>query len=290
MDTQLTNNLIPIDFHCHSTYSDGALSIEDLLNTAKANGGQYLALTDHDTVIGVTKALAYAKKIGLTLISGVEISVTWDSSLVHIIGLNINQTNTNLIENLNNLRSRRFLRGEKIAANLAKIGIPNALEGAMKYCSDPEALSRTHFAKFLVENNYAKISRVFDKYLAPGKPAYVAQEWAKLADAVNWITQSGGIAVIAHPCRYKFTRTKLLRLIADFKQCGGRGIEVISSSHSKDDAYKIAAIANEQNLLSSIGSDFHSFESFRQIKVGVNYNLPLSQCKPIYTELGITLS
>ncbi|MCC2625967.1 MAG: phosphatase [Burkholderiales bacterium] len=282
------NFMLPVDFHCHSTYSDGSYSIEEVLNMAKANGGKYIAITDHDTVNGVAKAREYAKSIGLNFFGGVEISVTWEkNNLVHIVGLNIDENNKILVDNLNNLRSNRFKRGEKIAEKLEKAGIPNALEGAMKYCNSTEALSRTHFMRFLVDSGYAKASNAFDKYLAPGKVAYVPQTWASLEDAIKWITDSGGIAIIAHPSRYKFTRTKLLRLIDDFKQCGGRGIEVISSSHSKEDANNIAIIANNHDLLCSMGSDFHTIETFRTIKVGINHPLPNEQCKPIYTELGI---
>ncbi len=281
-------NMIPIDFHCHSTYSDGSYSVKALLDMAKANGGKYIALTDHDTVNGVKEAREYAKSIGLNFFGGVEISVTWEkNNLVHIVGLNIDENNQTLVDNLNNLRSNRFTRGKKIAEKLEKAGIPGAFEGAMKYCSNIEALSRTHFLRFLVDSGYAKASNAFDKYLAPGKVGYVPQTWAGLEDAVKWITDSGGIAIIAHPSRYKFTRTKLLRLIDDFKQCGGRGIEVISSSHSKEDAFNIATIANNHDLLCSLGSDFHTLETFRTIKVGINHLLPNEQCKPIYIELGI---
>jgi predicted metal-dependent phosphoesterase TrpH len=280
--------MIPVDFHCHSTYSDGSYPVKELLDMAKANGSKYIALTDHDTVNGVKEARAYAKNIGLNFFGGVEISVTWEkNNLVHIVGLNIDENNQTLVDNLNNLRSNRFTRGKKIAEKLEKAGIPGAFEGAMKYCSNIEALSRTHFLRFLVDSGYAKPSNAFDKYLAPGKVGYVPQTWASLEDAVKWITDSGGIAIIAHPSRYKFTRTKLLRLIDDFKQYGGRGIEVISSSHSKEDANSIAIIANNHDLLCSLGSDFHTIETFRTIKVGINYPLPNEQCKPIYAELGI---
>lgn len=288
-DSNSTKKIIPVDLHCHSTNSDGAFSVHDLLDLAKNNGGKYLALTDHDTLSGIAEARSYAKEIGLELISGVEISVTWNNSLVHIIGLNINENDETLVTNLHNLQNGRITRGEKIAAKLAKIGIPDAFVGAMKYCSNPQALSRTHFIRFLSENGHAKASRAFDKYLAPGKPAYVAHEWASLENAVKWITNSGGIAVIAHPCRYKFTRTKLLKLISDFKQYGGIGIEVVSSSHSLDDALSIARIAKECDLFASIGSDFHNTtNNFAKSSVGINHPLP-DNCTPIYSKLGITL-
>lgn len=282
-------NLIPLDFHCHSTYSDGAFSVEKLLDRVKINGGKYIALTDHDTVDGISTAKLYAKKIGLNFIAGVEISVTWDkNNLVHIIGLNIDENNTTLVNELKNLQNKRFSRGNQIAANLAKVGIPNALDGAMKFCSNINALSRTHFSRYLVEAGFAKPGKAFAKFLAPNKPGYVPITWASLEDAVKWITNSGGIAIIAHPCRYEYTRTKLLKLINEFKSYGGLGIEVISSSHSKDDAYKIGLIAEQQDLLASIGSDFHNDnESYRTINVGINHKLPPYNCKAVYTAIGI---
>ena len=286
---QNMGKIIPIDLHCHSTNSDGAFKVKELLDMALKNGGKYLALTDHDTLSGIPEARIYAKEIGLNFIPGVEISVTWNHSLVHIIGLNINEKDQTLIDNLQHLQNGRITRGQKIAEKLAKLGIPDALNGAMKYCSDPKALSRTHFLRFLTENGYAKSNRAFDKYLAPGKPAYVAHEWASLENAVKWITASGGTAVIAHPCRYKFTRTKLLKLINDFKSYGGVGIEVVSSSHSLDDALHIAHIAKESNLFASIGSDFHNItNNFARAHVGVNYPLP-PNCTPIYSKLGINI-
>ncbi|HMT03695.1 MAG TPA: PHP domain-containing protein [Burkholderiales bacterium] len=284
----MQKKLIPIDLHCHSIYSDGAYSVEQLLNLAHENGGKHIALTDHDTVDGISEAKKHAKTLGLNLISGVEISVTWENNiLIHILGLNINETDIALQKNLKTLRLQRFSRGEKIAENLAKTGIKGALEGALKYCSIKEALSRTHFAKFLVDSGYAKPGKVFDKFLAKGKPGYAPIKWASLEDAVTWINNSGGIAVIAHPGRYKFTRTKLLNLISQFKELGGKGIEVVCSSHSLSDIDYIASIAVNQNLLASMGSDFHSNESFRKISVGVNPPIP-ERCIPIYSALGIS--
>lgn len=282
-------NKIPIDLHCHSTHSDGAHKVSEVLDFAHANGAKYLALTDHDTVEGVKEAKLYAKQIGLNIISGVEISVTWaNNTLVHILGLNVDEDNHNLVSNLEQLRMERYHRGEKMAERLARIGIHGALEGAMKYCDNKMALSRTHFSRFLVDNGYARDGKAFDKFLAPGKPAYVAQQWASLEDAVSWITNSGGIAVIAHPGRYKFTRTKLLRLIDEFKEYGGQGIEVVSSSHTLDDAFYIANLAKYSNLYGSVGSDFHRFdEGYRRISVGMNHPIPNKICEPIFPLLDI---
>lgn len=285
----MTITHIPVDLHCHSNNSDGVFSVTDLLDMVKNNGGKYIALTDHDTVIGVAEARKHAKQIGLHLIGGVEISVTWRNNiLIHIIGLNVDETNAALVNRLNELRKLRLARGEAIAAGLAKVHIPNALEGAMRYCDNPNSLSRTHFARFLVAEGYAKKGKVFDKYMVAGRPGYVNQTWATLEEAVSLIVGSGGVAVIAHPCRYKLTRMKLLELIADFKQYGGSGIEVISSSHSPDDVKRIAAIAACQGLLCSIGTDFHNVgENFQKINVGLNPPLP-ANCMPIFEKIGIT--
>ena len=280
---------IAVDLHCHSTYSDGALSVKDVLDMVHVNGGKYIALTDHDSVDGIKEAREYAKALGLHFISGVEISVTWHGTLIHIVGLNIDETNPVLTENLMKLRANRFLRGQKIAEKLEKLGIHGALEGALQFCQNKDNLSRTHFSRFLVQNEYANPGKAFDKFLAPGKPAYVQQTWASLQDAVNWIKNSGGIAVIAHPSRYKLTRTKLVKLIGEFKSYGGEGIEVISSSHSITDSQNIATLARVHGLLCSIGSDFHNLnESYCKITVGLNYPLPIG-CNPVYDRLGIVL-
>ncbi|MDD3267072.1 MAG: PHP domain-containing protein [Burkholderiales bacterium] len=282
-------HLIPVDLHSHTTNSDGSLSVTELLTKAKENGGKYLALTDHDTVNGIKEAREVAKTLDLQLIAGVEISVTWNrGDLVHIVGLNVDENNQTLVEELNKLRASRIERGRKIAANLAKVGIHGAFEGAMSYCKNPEALSRTHFNQWLVDNDYAKASNAFSKYLAPGKPGYAAQTWTSLENAVTWIKNSGGIAVIAHPARYNFTRTKLIRLIEEFKGFGGRGLEVVSSSHSQLDEIEMAKLCQQFGLLASVGSDFHKSETYRKIYVGTN-KMPPQDTPTIFSELGILI-
>jgi len=279
-------NRVPIDLHSHTRSSDGSLSEEELIDKVVENGGKFLAITNHDTVNGLDFASSYALSKGLYFIPGVEISVTWNGNLVHILGLNIDYTNSELIKSLETLRSFRIERGRKIAAKLAGAGIPDAFNQAMRYCDNPESLSRTHFNKFLVEAGYAKEGKAFDKYLAQGKVGYVKQEWAKLEDVVAWIIGAGGIAIIAHPARYGFTRSKLIKLINDFKLCGGLGIEVVSSSHSLNDIENIAALAELFDLYGSVGSDFHSEQSFRRIIPGINMALP-SHVKPIFPLIGI---
>ncbi len=278
---------IPVDLHSHSTYSDGSLSVEELLNLVKINNGQYQALTDHDTVDGITEAKKIASNLNLTLIPGVEISVTWAKNfLIHIVGLGINEQNSQLIESLHSLRNQRIERAKKIAHNLARAGIGGAFEGAMQYCKTPEGISRTHFSEWLVANDYAKPGKAFKKFIAQVIIGYVAQEWTSLENAVKWIRESGGIAVIAHPARYKFTRTKLIKLIDEFQSHGGIGIELISSAHSLQDEANIASLCVHKNLLASVGSDFHKQESFRKINPGYNKALP-NKIPSVFSHLGI---
>ncbi len=279
---------IPVDLHAHTTHSDGSLSVKELMAMVKNNGGKYQALTDHDTVNGISEAREEASKNELTLIPGVEISVTWTgNTLIHIVGLGVDEKNSQLVESLDNMRNQRIERGKKIAQNLARAGIGGAFEGAMSYCKNPESLSRTHFSDWLVANGYAKPGKAFDKFLAPGRVGYVAQKWANLEDAVKWITNSGGIAVIAHPARYKFTRTKLIKLIDEFKSYGGIGIELISSSHSLQDEANIASLCVSKELLASVGSDFHKTESYRRrINPGINKRPP-NKIPTVFKHLGI---
>lgn len=281
--------LIPVDLHCHSTHSDGALSVSEVLHLAQANGGKYQALTDHDTVEGIAAARQISHSLNLNLIAGVEISVSWQgNSLVHILGLGVDETNQQLVTQLASLRALRIERAQRMGNNLAKVGIPGAFAGAMALCQQPEAISRTHFNHWLVQQGYAKAGKAFEKFLAPGKPGYTPQTWASLQDALTWIHASGGIAVIAHPGRYKFTRTKLLKLIEEFSSYGGQGIEVISSSHSPTDEANIAVICRQTGLLASVGSDFHQQESYRRILPGKNKPLP-TNLNSVFPLLGISI-
>lgn len=280
-NTQNTQNKIPIDLHCHSDFSDGSYNVKDLLDLIVKHEGKHIALTDHDTVSGIESATTYAKSLNLNLIAGVEISVTWREHLIHIVGLNINYTNKLLNDELYKLRQARIERSKKIAERLESIGIKNSLAGAMNFCKNPENISRTHFMKFLIANNYASRNNAFDKYLAPGKIAYIKQQWATLEQSIYWIRQAGGVAVIAHPCRYKLNKNLLIELIKDFKQLGGMAIEVVTPNHSTNDANTIALIAKEYDLLASLGSDFHEYKPSQIITPGKNYPLP-KICKPVY--------
>ena len=271
------------DLHCHSVVSDGTLTPEALACRAHANGVHVWSLTDHDEVGGQERAKKAAEDLGMKYISGVEISVTWCSQTVHIVGLGIDHTNAALIEGLNQTRNGRTNRAKAIAAQLDQIGIKNAYEGALQFVGNPELISRTHFARFLVDSGVCKdTNEVFANYLIEGKPGYVGHEWANLTDAVNWITQAGGIAVIAHPGRYNYTSLQLSELYAEFKELGGRGIEVVTGSHTKDEYKTFAKVALQHGFLASRGSDFHS-PTESHVDLGTLPDLP-SQLQPVWLE------
>ena len=249
------------DLHCHSTASDGVLSPSDLVHRAAANGVSVLALTDHDELAGLAEAAEIARVHGVRFIPGVEVSVTWGDTTIHIVGLGIDSANAALATNLEHVRSSRGRRAEKIAAELSALGIDDSLKGAYAYAENPSVIGRTHFARFLVECGIAPdIATVFKHYLVRGKPGFVPQQWAALADAVAWIRTSGGRAVVAHPGRYKLSRADLRRLLTEFKNVGGEGVEVVTGSHSPSQYGEFARLAREFGLLASRGSDFHGPE------------------------------
>ena len=251
--------LLNADLHCHSVVSDGTLTPEALAVRAKANGVQLWALTDHDEVGGQERAIASAKALDMKYLTGVEISITFAGKTVHIVGLGFDHTNTDLVQGLRNTRGGRAERAKEMSDGLAKVGIHGAFEGALKYAGNHELISRTHFARFLVESGVCKdTSEVFRKYLTENKPGFVPHRWASLENAVNWITGAGGVAVIAHPARYGFTANEEFALFTEFINHGGRGVEVITGSHSSADALQYADTALEFNLAASRGSDFHS--------------------------------
>jgi len=247
------------DLHCHSTTSDGTLTPEELAARAKANGVDLWALTDHDEVSAQQRALEAAAAQGMRYLTGVEISVTFADVTVHIVGLGFDHTDARLAEGLADTRDGRGPRAIEMGEQLAKVGITGAYEGALKYVGNPRLISRTHFARFLVESGICRdTAEVFRKYLTEGKPGFVPHCWARLGDAVKWITQAGGVAVIAHPARYHFSPTVEYALFSEFKQHGGLGVEVVTGSHSAQEARRYADMAREFDLAASRGSDFHS--------------------------------
>ena len=252
-------SILNADLHCHSVVSDGTLTPEALAERAASNGVELWALTDHDEIGGQARAAAAAKAVGMRYITGVEISVTFLGKTVHIVGLGIDTDNAELREGLEQTRGGRRLRAQDMADGLAKVGIKGAFEGALQYVGNPDLISRTHFARHLVETGVCKeTNEVFRKYLTEGKPGYVEHRWATLKDAVGWITGAGGMAVVAHPARYKFTPNEEFALFTEFKGHGGRGVEVVTGSHSAAEYVTYAATAQEFGLAASRGSDFHS--------------------------------
>ena len=252
-------HLINADLHSHSNVSDGTLPPEALAERAASKGVELWALTDHDELRGQARAREAALDLGMSYLTGTEISVSFAGETVHIVGLGFDVTNAGIRAGLAATRSGRTQRAKDMAEGLAKAGIPAAYEGALRYVSNPDLISRTHFARFLVETGICTDTHsVFRKYLTDGKPGYVPHDWAKLGDAVRWITQAGGVAVIAHPGRYKFSPTAEYALFTEFIAHGGRGVEVMTGSHSAAEHIRYADTAVEFGLLASRGSDFHS--------------------------------
>ncbi len=246
------------DLHSHSTVSDGTLSPRDLVLRAAAQGVELFALTDHDEIGGLAPAEACAREVGLAFIPGVEISVTWAGRSVHVVGLGIDADNVALRTGLAALRSGRRRRALEMAEQLARVGINGAFEGALKHVGNPELISRTHFARFLVERGICRDNRdVFNRYLVEGRPGYVPHRWAQLAQAVQWITVAGGVAAIAHPGRYPLSENELWALLAEFRDAGGGAIEVVTANHGVADVQRFADLALEFGFAASRGSDFH---------------------------------
>ncbi len=275
----------PYDLHSHSTASDGTLSPAALVRAADEAGVELLALTDHDTTAGIAEAQREARQRAIELVAGVEISVTWSAQTVHIVGLNVDPENRQLQAGLQSMRDFRDWRAQEIGRRLEKSGIADAYQGALAH-SNGILVSRTHFARMLVERGIVEDERkVFKNYLVHGKPGYVAGDWAKLEAALGWIHAAGGQAVVAHPARYKMTRTKLRRLFAEFRELGGAAIEVVSGSHSRDDCVSMAKHCNDFGLSASAGSDFHTPEN-PWVALG---RLPLlpSGCRPIWHDWSI---
>jgi predicted metal-dependent phosphoesterase TrpH len=249
------------DLHCHSTVSDGTLTPEALAARAKAKGVELWALTDHDEIGGQERAMAAALELGLSYLTGTEISVTFAGVTVHIVGLGFDADDAALQAGLAATRGGRRERALEMSAGLARAGIRGAYEGALRYVGNPQLISRTHFARHLVDTGVCgDMSEVFRRFLVNGKPGYVPHRWAALRDAVRWITSAGGIAVIAHPGRYRFTANEEYALFTEFKAHGGQAVEVVTGSHSTADFAKYTDMAREFDLYASRGADFHSPE------------------------------
>lgn len=271
------------DLHSHSTASDGVLTPRALVERAAEMGVHVLALTDHDDLSGLPEARAVAGEVGIQLVHGVEISITWSKHTIHIVGLNIDPEDPILVQGLARNRGGRVARAERMAEELARLGIHGALEGAYGYAGNKSLIGRTHFARFLVERGVVKdVKTVFKKYLVKGKPGYVAHEWASLEEALAWIRAAGGQSVLAHPGRYQIGSERMRVLLSEFKYMGGDAIEVVTGSHTPDQVPVYADLAVEFDLLASSGSDFHApGEGGREL--GRLQALP-SRCRPLWSD------
>jgi 3',5'-nucleoside bisphosphate phosphatase len=281
----MPHHLTNADLHSHSTVSDGTLAPEAVAALAAERGVELWALTDHDEVAGQARARAAAHAQGLDHLTGCEISVSFAGETVHIVGLGFDETNAALVQGLAATRAGRLQRARDMGEGLARVGIAGAYEGALRLAGNPDLITRTHFARFLVEAGVCPNTHsVFTRYLKEGLPGYVPTQWARLSDAVRWITQAGGVAVIAHPARYRFSPTAEYALITEFMAHGGRGIEVVTGSHGVADVAKYTDTAREFGLLASRGSDFHSPTESR-VMPGELPDLPGS-LTPVWQALG----
>ncbi|MCL2829371.1 MAG: PHP domain-containing protein [Betaproteobacteria bacterium] len=250
--------VLNVDLHCHSNASDGMLSAAEVVRRAAADGVGLLALTDHDTLAGLPAAAAAARETGIGWVSGVEISIEWRSVQVHILGLDFDYENPALNAGLARIRSGRIERARRMGEALAEAGIEGAFEGAMRHAEHPELVSRSHFARYLVEKGICRDHRrVFDEWMVPGKPGYVDHRWAGLEEALEWIHGASGVAVVAHPGRYLFSSAALKQFFRDFKTQGGEGIEVVSGGHTREQSKYFSRLAKHFGFSASRGSDFH---------------------------------
>ncbi|HEX6827543.1 MAG TPA: 3',5'-nucleoside bisphosphate phosphatase [Burkholderiales bacterium] len=275
-----------IDLHCHSTVSDGLLDPAAVVRRAAAQGVSTLALTDHDDVDGLDAAGAAAAELGMAFVPGVEISVTWRNHTIHVVGLGIDAGDAALRQGLEALRGGRVERARRMGESLARVGIAGAFGGALRLAGNPGLLSRTHFARFLVEQGHARdVKRVFRRFLVKGRPGYVPHQWISLEQAIGWIRGAGGIAVLAHPGRYDVGAATLGALLGEFKDLGGSAIEVVSGGHAPHQSGEFARHAAAFGLLASTGSDFHG-PGESHFDLGRMPNLPAG-CVPVWDALGL---
>ena len=266
---------VAADLHSHSTVSDGLLTPSEVVARAAARGVELYALTDHDEVSGLAEADSAAREWRLPFVHGVEVSVTWASTTVHVVGLGIDPDHRPLRQALARVRSGRTERARQMAEGLAAAGIDDAYEGALRFVRNPELISRTHFARHLVETGVCyDVRDVFRRFLVDGKPGYVPHRWADLSEAVDWIGAAGGVAVLAHPGRYRVGEMKLHELVREFKEAGGTAIEVVTSNHTPDQMRRFARMAEEMKLEASRGSDFHGPDEAQNVELGVVPPLP----------------
>ncbi len=263
------------DLHTHTTASDGELSPKELVIKAKANGVDVLAITDHDTTEGIAEAEIEACKQNIRLLPGIELSVSWMDKNFHIVGLGIDPDNEKLKISLTETKELRQQRAIEIGKKLEKIGVTKAYYEA-KELAGTHTLTRSHFARVLINQGFAKDSReVFKKYLIHNKPGFVKTNWLEMASGIQLIKDSGGEAILAHPMRYNITASWLRRFLVAFKEAGGIGIEVVTGSSNTDEIATTAAYARRFELSGSAGSDYHGFDN-TWVKLGQLAAMPES--------------
>lgn len=246
------------DLHCHSVVSDGTCTPTELAERAHARGVDLWALTDHDEVGGVAEAAAAAARLGVAFVSGVEVSITWREQTIHIVGLGVNANDAAFVEHLRRNRMGRVERAQVMSRKLAALGIEGVWQGAQRYVSNPELISRAHLARYLVESGACRsMGEVFQRYLGDGQPGFVPHQWASLGDALQWIRAAGGLAVVAHPARYDFSPAQEQAFFDEFVALGGQGVEVVTSAHNPTETAHYARLAQQRKLYASCGSDFH---------------------------------
>ena len=270
------------DLHSHSRFSDGTLSVPDLIALAAGRGVNLMALTDHDEVSGIAQARHEAATHSMQFVAGVEVSSEWCGLSIHIVGLRIDEHAQALQQTLADIREKRIVRAHAMGEAFAKVGIADVFQGAVAYAPNPDLVSRTHFARHLVDSGVcASMGEVFGRFMKPGKPGYVVHDWLPMADTIATIHDAGGRAVLAHPGRYDTTWTGgpsgLLKAFAD---AGGDGVEVVCAAHHPHEWAEYGALSRKFSLLASIGTDFHSPHESR-VKFG---DLPLlsPSLKPVW--------
>lgn len=268
------------DLHCHSSFSDGALTPSEVILRAKEQGVTTLALTDHDTVAGLAEAQQAAEQQALDFIPGIELSCLWSNKTFHVLGLNIDPSNAEILTGTQQLQEIRLERAKKIADKLAKNKIPGAF-AAVQVAAGVGMITRPHFANFLLENNHvSSIQNAFDRYLGQGKSAFVNTQWVEMENAIHWINSAGGVAVVAHPMRYKLTASWMRRFLSAFKEMGGQGIEVITARSNPDEIRRTIHFAQQFELYGSVGSDFHTPKN-QWVELGRLASLPIN-IKPVW--------
>jgi len=246
-----------IDLHCHSTASDGALAPVDLVARAAEKGVTHLALTDHDTLSGLSEAAEAAWNAGIRLVSGIELSCLWKGRTIHVVGLDFAPDDPEFSRKVGKQVENRRARAAMIAERLQRLRVPDLLERATEKAGG-EVPGRPHFAEALIEAGVVRnAAQAFKRHLGAGKAGDVRAYWPELPEVVQWITEAGGIAVLAHPRKYKLTATKLRELTAEFRKAGGQGIEVSTSGQSSGDLGFLAELCRRNEMWASQGSDFH---------------------------------